>query len=91
MPSPPAFASPWLTPAITLRLNQPSEQGLLAEIVPGHWIRPKMDRVSLGLSSRLALTLIDRYRRESRSTPVASLDEIKLIGSADRKADGRDG
>jgi len=88
---PSARDSLWSIPAITLRLNQPVGQGPLAEIAPGHWIRSKRDPGISGLSSRLALMLIDRYRRESTSTPVASLDERRLIGSPDQKAGGRGG
>ena len=81
----------WLTPAITLRSNRPVEQDRLAEIAPGHWIRLKMDRVRLGLSSRLVRMIDVRHRRENRPTPVANSNELKLTRNDDQKTDGRDG
>ena len=81
----------WLTPAITLRSNRPVEQDPLAEIAPGHWIRLKMDRVRLGLSSRLVRMIDVRHRRENRPTPVANSNELKLTRNDDQKTDGRDG
>ena len=91
MLSPHTCDTTWLTPAITLRSNRPVEQDRLAEIAPGHWIRLKMDRVRLGLSSRLVRMLDVGHRRENRPTPVANSNELKLTRNDDQKTDGRDG